>query len=72
MVLSRAMATKEERPTDTSEHERNTFAAAALTGLLMGRVAGPGAEDTFAREAWALADAMLKCKPAMPDKPAQN
>lgn len=62
------MATREERPTDLSEHERATFAAAALTGLLMGRVAGPGGEDGFAREAWAVADAMLKNKPPMPDK----
>jgi hypothetical protein len=62
------MTTREERPLDTSEHERQTFAAAALTGLLMGRVAGPGGEDGFAREAWAMADAMLKCKPPAPDK----
>jgi hypothetical protein len=68
MVSSLAMTTREERPTDTSDHQRTEFAKAALTGLLMGRHPGPGMEATFAREAWALADAMLANKPPAPDK----
>jgi hypothetical protein len=62
------MESRAERPTDTTDHDRKLFAAAALTGLLIGRMAGAGHEDSFAREAWALADAMLKCQPPAPDK----
>jgi hypothetical protein len=68
MVDFPAMTTKEERPTDTADYQRTDFAKAALTGLLMGRHPGPGMEATFAREAWALADAMLANKPPAPDK----
>ena len=41
--------------------DRDTFAAAALTGLLAGPAAGPAQTfDEFASEAFLLADAMLR------------